>query len=261
MPIDERVISHAIINRFMDRLLANLETDVCVVGGGPSGLVAAHYLARAGLRVALFERKLSLGGGMWGGAMMMNEIVFQDDARPVFEEMGINPHPFAPGYYTVAAPEAVAALIGAAVRAGAAIFNLIGVEDVVLHDNRVTGLVLNWSAVTIAGLHVDPLATRCAYVIDATGHDAAVVNVLARKAGVTLATHQGAVLGEKPMWAEVGETQLMENTVEVYPGLFVAGMAANAVAGGYRMGAIFGGMVLSGRRAAELVAARLGKSI
>lgn len=261
MKIDERVISRAIITRFTDKLLANLETDVAVVGGGPSGLVASYYLARAGLKVALFERKLSLGGGMWGGAMMMNEIVFQDEARPIFEEIGVRIQPFETGYYTAAAPDTVAALICAASRAGAAIFNLISAEDVVLHNNRVTGLVLNWSAVEIAGLHVDPLATRCAYVIDCTGHDARIVHILSRKAGVTLATPPGRALGEKPMWAEVGEAQLMDNTVEVYPGLFVAGMAANAVAGGYRMGAIFGGMVLSGRRAAELVAARLGRSI
>jgi len=261
LKIDERVISRAIISRFMDKLLANLETDVSVAGGGPSGLISAYYLAKAGLKVALFERKLSLGGGMWGGGMMMNEIVFQDEARDIFEEIGVRIHPFETGYYTAAAPETVAALIRAASRAGVAIFNLISAEDVVLHNNRVTGLVLNWSAVEIAGLHVDPLATRCEYVIDCTGHDAHIVNLLSRKAGVALMTPQARPVGEKPMWAEVGEAQLMDNTVEVYPGLYVAGMAANAVAGGYRMGAIFGGMLLSGRRAAELIAARLGKQV
>ena len=30
------------------------------MGGGPSRIVAAYYLAKAGLRVALFDRKLSL---------------------------------------------------------------------------------------------------------------------------------------------------------------------------------------------------------
>ena len=44
----------------------------------------------------------------------------------------------------------------------------------------------------------------------------------------------------------------MENTRQICPGLLVAGMAANAVFGSPRMGAIFGGMLLSGRKAAEL---------
>jgi thiamine thiazole synthase len=56
------------------------------------------------------------------------------------------------------------------------------------------------------------------------------------------------------MWAEAGEAALVPNTREVYPGLIVAGMAANAVFGSPRMGAIFGGMFLSGRRAAQLAA-------
>ena len=54
------------------------------------------------------------------------------------------------------------------------------------------------------------------------------------------------------MWAEKGEAEIVENTKEVYPGLLVAGMAANAAYGSPRMGAIFGGMLLSGKRAAEL---------
>src|SRR5207249_8075745 len=33
-----------------------------VVGGGHNGLVAAHYLAVAGLRVAVFERRHVVGG-------------------------------------------------------------------------------------------------------------------------------------------------------------------------------------------------------
>ena len=38
------------------------DVDVAVVGGGHNGLVAAAYLARAGLRVRLLERQDHLGG-------------------------------------------------------------------------------------------------------------------------------------------------------------------------------------------------------
>ncbi len=58
---------------------------MAVVGGGPAGLVAAYYLARANKKVVLFERKLSVGGGMWGGGMMFNQIVVQDEALPILK--------------------------------------------------------------------------------------------------------------------------------------------------------------------------------
>ena len=50
---------------------------------------------------------------------------------------------------------------------------------------------------------------------------------------------------------------MAENTKEVFPGLIVSGMAANAAFGGPRMGPIFGGMLLSGKRAAEIIIERL----
>jgi thiamine thiazole synthase len=59
------------------------------------------------------------------------------------------------------------------------------------------------------------------------------------------------------MWADRAETLTMENTKEIFPGVYVAGMAANAVFGGPRMGPIFGGMLMSGKKVAELIINRL----
>jgi thiamine thiazole synthase len=59
------------------------------------------------------------------------------------------------------------------------------------------------------------------------------------------------------MWAEKGEEAILDNTREAFPGLYVAGMAANAVFGGPRMGPIFGGMLLSGRKAAQIITKKL----
>jgi len=55
------------------------------------------------------------------------------------------------------------------------------------------------------------------------------------------------------LWAEVAEKDTMTNTREVFPGLYVFGMAANATFGSYRMGPIFGGMLLSGEKVAALI--------
>jgi thiamine thiazole synthase len=59
--LNEVTISKAIITAYMNKLMASLELDVAIVGGGPSGLVAGYYLAKAGRKVSLFESKLSIG--------------------------------------------------------------------------------------------------------------------------------------------------------------------------------------------------------
>ena len=190
---------------------------------------------------------------------MFNRIVVQTKAKDILDEFGIRAKEYRKGYYVADALEAVSALCNQAIKAGARIFNLLSVEDVVIReDDRIAGLVLNWSAVGLAELHIDPLAIRSKLAIDATGHDAEVCRIVARKIGPRLRTATGGVIGEKSMWAEVGERELVNHTGEVYPGLLVAGMAVNAVFGLPRMGAIFGGMLLSGRKAAELAASLLG---
>jgi sulfide-dependent adenosine diphosphate thiazole synthase len=256
--LDETAISRAIIDAYFRKLTAHLEVDVAIVGGGPSGLVAGHDLARAGLKTALFESKLSLGGGIWGGAMGFNEICIQADACALAGEFGLTPVPAAPGYFTLDAVRTAATLATRAMEAGLTVFNLTAMEDVVVRDGRVTGLVLNWSALRRLQWHVDPLTIRARAVLDATGHPAEVASVLTRKMGVRLDTPTGGVMGEQSLDAGAGEAQTVANTRCIHPGLFVSGMAANAVFGGHRMGPIFGGMLLSGRAAAQAIRTELG---
>ena len=56
-----------------------------------------------------------------------------------------------------------------------------------------------------------------------------------------------------------GEEEVVKGTKEIYPGLYVCGMAASAVSGTPRMGPIFGGMLLSGKKVADLIIAQLKK--
>lgn len=257
MALDEIIISRAIIERFTRKFSDGLDLDVAIVGAGPSGLVAGYYLAKARKKVALFERKMSVGGGMWGGGMLFNEIVIQREAKHIMEEFGIRTNEFQEGYYTADAVETVSSLCAAACRAGLTIFNGMTAEDLLVREERVAGLVINWSAVAMAGLHVDPLAARARCVIDATGHPGEIVQVLQRKNGITLKTPSGCFRGERSLWAEVAEQSTVDHTGEVYPGLFLSGMAVNATVGGYRMGPIFGGMLLSGKKVADLVLKQL----
>ena len=253
MKIDEITISKAITESFMKDFLEAMEVDVAIAGAGPAGMTAAYYLAKEGVKTAIFERNLRVGGGMPGGGMMFNRIVVQEEGKRILDEFEVQTVEYQKGYYIVDSLEAVSTICSKSIKAGAKIFNLMSVEDVMIReDDRITGLVLNWTATSLAKLHVDPLTIRSKVVIDATGHDSEICRVVVRKIGPKLNTRTGDLLGEKSMWAEVGEKEIVENTKEVCPGLLVAGMAASAVFGSPRMGAIFGGMLLSGERAAEI---------
>ncbi|MDD4816708.1 MAG: sulfide-dependent adenosine diphosphate thiazole synthase [Victivallaceae bacterium] len=257
----ENVISHAIVSSFHDKLLAGLNVDVAIVGGGPSALVAAHDMAKAGVKVALFERKLAPGGGTWGGGMLFNEVVVQEDAVGILDDFGIAHREIAghKGYYTLDSVEMASGLIYGAVHSGAMIFNSMSVEDIVFKNNEVGGLVINWTPVERLGMHVDPLTVLAKAVLDGTGHPSEIMHLATEKAGIALDTSSGKILGEKPMWVDSGEASTIDNTKEYYPGLFACGMSANNVSGGYRMGPIFGGMLMSGRKVAGMILKKLGK--
>ena len=256
MAISEIEVTRGILEGFTKDFLGSLQSDVAVAGGGQAGMTCAYYLAREGLNVSVFERNLHVGGGMWGGGMLFPRIIIQEAARAILDEFGVRLAEFKDGYYVGDSVETVSKVTAAAVDAGVKIWVGVSVEDVLIREeSKITGVVLNWRAVELANLHVDPLAMEAKVVVDATGHDADIVRTVARKIpGCKLNTDTGGVVGEMPMWAEVGEEVIVENTRDVYPNLLVSGMAANAVYGSPRMGAIFGGMFLSGKKCAGLAA-------
>lgn len=248
---EEIKVTRAIFSGAIKDWLDNLEVEVAIAGGGPAGLVAAKYLTENGMKICIFERKLSPGGGMWGGGMMFPKIVIQEEAKSILDDFGIK-YEREEKHFVADSIQATARLIAGAIESGTKIFNGISVEDVVIRKNKITGVVINYSAIEIARLHVDPVAIGASWVIDATGHPAEVCRVVEKKVG-RLNTPSGKIEGEKSMWLVEAEKLVVENTKEVYPGLVVCGMAANAVFGSPRMGPIFGGMLLSGKRAAELI--------
>lgn len=257
MALNERIITEAIIKRYTEKLLDSTKCDVAIVGAGPAGLVAASDLAKAGWKTCVFERKLSIGGGMWGGGMMMNEIVVQPEGKEILDEFGVETNEFQKDYYTADSVQTVCSLGARACKNGARIFNLISVEDIILKENIARGVVINWTAVEMGGLHVDPLTIESKFIVDSTGHPAEVLKVIDRKVDAQLLTPSGKLEGERSLWADRAEQTTLENTKEVFPNVYVAGMCANAAFGSYRMGPIFGGMLLSGRKVAKIIGDRL----
>lgn len=248
-PLEVR-ISRAIWKSTAEDWLKYSDVDVVIAGAGPSGLTAAKYLAGRGLRVLILERRLSFGGGIGGGGMLLHKVVVDERALPVLRDFNVKCESL-PEYNlsVVDAAELMAKLAVGAIDAGAKIITGVSVEDLIVRESplRVRGVVVQWSAVQLSGLHVDPIFVAARAVVDATGHDAEVLRVLERKnPGVGL-----RVLGERSAWAEEAENLVVERAGRVIDGLYVAGMAVAALHGLYRMGPIFTGMLLSGRRVAE----------
>ncbi|NQS99721.1 MAG: thiazole biosynthesis protein [Candidatus Omnitrophica bacterium] len=259
--IEEIKITRAIIETAVSDFLKHLQLDVAIAGAGPAGLTCAYYLAKGGAKVAIFERRLNYGGGMPGGGMLFPKVVVQEKALAIAKEAKVITRRYSSGLYTADSVEMISKLAVTAINAGVKIYPATTIEDVVIRkNNRVSGVVLNWTAIKMAGLHVDPLAIMSKFVVDATGHDAEIARVIERKIPTArFKTSTKKVIGEKPMWAEEGERKIVPYTNEAYPGLYLAGMSVCAVYGLPRMGAIFGGMLLSGKKAAQLMLRKLAK--
>jgi thiamine thiazole synthase len=249
--LSEVAISRAILGSYSDKLIRSVESDVVIVGAGPSGLSAASHLAAEGLKVVIVEKRLAPGGGIWGGAMGMNEVVVQHEAPPVVEAARVRYCQRTEGLYTIDAAELACALCLQAIRAGATLLNLVMLEDLCVREGRVTGVVANRTMIS-EELPIDPIVLESRFVIDASGHEAVAVERLRRRGLVPSPPRTG----EGAMNAALGEAFVVERVGEVFPGLWVTGMAVCAFFGGPRMGPIFGGMLLSGKKVAALILAQ-----
>jgi len=246
-------ITKAILERHVEELTRCLSSDVVIVGAGPSGLVAGGILAEKGYTITVFEKRLSPGGGIWGGGMGFKYVIVQKESIDIIDDFNIPYDKYSDDLYIIDAVAFASGLIFEAGRRGVHIFNLVTVEDLLVREGRVKGVVINSTFVEMNQFPIDPLTVEAKAVVDATGHEHEVVRTLSQKNDVRLNTPTGKAVGERSMFAETAEKAVVTNTREVYPGLYVCGMATAAVYGGYRMGPIFGGMILSGKRLAGLL--------
>jgi len=252
---EETDVSRAILDAYHAKFCKALCSDVAIVGAGPSGLVAAWRLAQGGSRVVVLEKRLSPGGGIWGGSLGMNEVVVQREALGILDAAGVRHHSSG-DLFTADAMELASALCLKALGAGATLLNLMKVEDICCRQGRVTGVVAN-RAMLGDSLPIDPIVISARAAIDATGHEAILANCLQRRG--LLEGHADRLPGEGPMDAPAGEEFVVEYVTELYPGMWTTGMSVCASMGGPRMGPIFGGMLLSGERVATLVGQALAR--
>ncbi len=249
-PIDEKDVTRAIVGSFLKQFDEYAESDVIIIGGGPSGLMAGKILAANDYKVLIVERNNYLGGGFWLGGYLMNKVTLRAPAQEILEELEIPHEEVQEGLFVADGPHACSRLIASACDAGVKIANMTLFDDVVLREgNRVAGAVINWTPISALPREitcVDPVAIESKMVIDATGHDACVVSKLQER-GMADAVGFGA------MWVERSEELILEHTGEFVPGLVVTGMSVSTAYGLPRMGPTFGSMMLSGQKAAEAV--------
>lgn len=252
--VGEKEITRAIVSEFAEQFQDYVESDVVIIGAGPSGLVAGRNLARAGAKVLIVERNNYLGGGFWIGGYLMNKVTIRHPGERVLDELGIPYKEVSDGLFVADGPHACSKLIAATCDAGVKFANMTVFEDLVLkEDGRVCGAVINWTPISALPREitcVDPVAIEAAMLIDATGHDAKVVKKLEER-GLLKTEGFGA------MWVEKSEDLIIEHTGEVHPGLIVTGMSVSTTYGLPRMGPTFGGMLLSGEVAAQIALDKL----
>lgn len=255
-PVKERDVTRAIVAQFASMLEEHAQNDLVIVGGGPSGLMAARDLSAEGFSVLVIERNNYLGGGFWVGGFLMNTVTVRKPAQLILDELGVPHVEVSEGLHVAEGPHACSKLVAAACDAGAKILNMTSFDDVVFREGgRVAGVVVNWTPVSALPREitcVDPIALESQVVLDATGHDAAVAGKLQER-GILKLKGFGA------MWVERSEDLVVEHTGEIHPGLVVTGMAAATCYGLPRMGPTFGAMLASGRKAATEIKKELEK--
>ena len=251
--VSEVDITRAIADEFHSVLVDRADSDVIVIGAGPAGLTASRELATMGFKVLVIEQNNYLGGGYWLGGYMMNPVTVREPAQKLWDELGVPYKKVMDGLYLTPGPHAVSKLIAGACDAGVKFLNLTKFDDLVLKNGRVSGIVVNWMPVSALPRNitcVDPVALEAKMIIDSSGHDSVAVKRLVDRGLVKWK-------GMNPMHVAEGEDQVVEKTGEVFPGLVIAGMSVTETHGLARMGPTFGSMLFSGKKAAEITAAKI----
>jgi len=259
-PIKESQVAKEMISRYMQDMLDYVQSDVIIIGAGPAGLAAAYELSKhENLKVALMEASVAPGGGGWVGGQLFSAMVVRKPAQEFLDEIEVSYDD--KGDYVVIKHAALytSTIISKVIKQGVKLFNAVAVEDFIVKNGAVSGVVTNWAAVTRNhGVQscMDPNVME-ARVISTCGHDGP-----NGAYGVKRLAQLGLIEklpGMKALDMNISENEVVEQTKEIFPGMIIAGMEVSEACGTPRMGATFGAMFLSGVKAAQLALKKLGR--
>ncbi|GAA6023192.1 hypothetical protein JCM10207_004474 [Rhodosporidiobolus poonsookiae] len=262
-PIKEHIVSRAMTKRYYEDMMKTAVSDVVIIGAGSAGLSAAYTIAkeRPELKVTILEAGVAPGGGAWVGGQLMSAMVIRKPADKMLVELDI---PFEDeGDYVVVKHAALftSTILSKILRfPNVKLYNATAVEDLITHPDalgapgqlRVAGVVTNYTLVTLAhGLQscMDPQTITAPVIISAAGHDGPFgAFAVKRLAAMGMVEGLGDMRG---LDMNTAEDTIVNNTREVVSGLITTGMELSELDGANRMGATFGAMLASGRKAAH----------
>jgi len=259
--IRESEVSRAMTTRYMKDMYDFAESDVIITGAGSAGLSCAYELSKyPELRIAIIEQSVAPGGGAWLGGQLMSAMIVRKPAHLWLDELGIE-YEEQDRFVIVKHAALFTSTIMAKVLAApnVKLFNATAVEDLIIKNDRVSGVVTNWSLVTQnhdTQSCMDPNVMESKMLVSACGHDGPMGAF-----GVKRLQQVGLIKelpGMRCLDMNVAEDAIVELTQEIAPGMIVTGMEVSEALGAPRMGPTFGAMMMSGRKAAALTLEALG---
>ncbi|CAO3648374.1 unnamed protein product [Mucor fragilis] len=237
-PIRESQVSREMVTRYMNDMLHYAESDVVIVGCGSAGLSCAWELSKdPSLKIAIIEQSVSPGGGCWLGGQLFSAMVVRKPADKFLDELEI-PYEEKENYVVVkhAALFTSTILSKLLMRPNVKLFNATAVEDLIVKNGKVAGVVTNWTLVTLnhnTQSCMDPNVMEAKVIVSGTGHDGPM-----GASGVKRLESIGLIKGNKGMLSldmNAAEDDIVKYTREVVPGMVVTGMELAELDGAPRM--------------------------
>ncbi|EQC30329.1 thiamine biosynthetic enzyme [Saprolegnia diclina VS20] len=260
-PVKEAEVSREMTTRYMKDMYDFADSDVIIAGAGSAGLCAAYELSKyPNIRVAIIEQSVAPGGGAWLGGQLFSSMIVRKPAHHFLDELEI-PYDVKEDHVVIKhAALFTSTVMSKVLKAdNIKLFNATAIEDLIIKNGRVGGVVTNWTLVTLnhgTQSCMDPNVMEGKVLISACGHDGPM-----GASGVKRLQNIGMVEnipGMGPLDMGAAEDAIVAGTKEIVPGMIVAGMEVAELDGAPRMGPTFGGMMISGQKAAHLALEALG---
>ncbi len=237
-PIMESIVAREMTRRYMTDMITHADTDVVIVGAGSAGLSCAYELSKnPNVKVAIIEQSVSPGGGAWLGGQLFSAMVVRKPAHRFLDEIGVAYDELE--HYVVIKHAALftsTIMSKLLARPNVKLFNAVAAEDLIIKEDRVSGVVTNWALVSMnhnTQSCMDPNVMEAKVVVSSCGHDGPF-----GATGVKRLKSIGMidkVPGMKCLDMNTAEDAIVRHTREVVPGMIVTGMEVTEIDGSPRM--------------------------